>query len=210
MTSPPPSASLPKTGREQSEFWRLPHQGTKATRHPQGQDFPGMRTLRTTGRCRTWLQPRQAVSERGLGQGAGAQSAIQQSRIDSGPRWLQEALLQHFNDTWAEYFAFLCIKPHSAGMRLRPLWYIIYIKIPPPASQHDFHVPPPFKIAEEYICEDRREGETSFFNIHWAGSGEDASIRRVQLMWKCRSFEKKELNTKTGSVQLNWSPKGQW
>ena len=23
-------------------------------------------------------------------------------------------------------------------------------------------------------------------------------------------FEKKEMNTKTGSVQLNWSPKGQW
>lgn len=152
MTSPPPSASLPKTGREQSEFWRLPLRGTKTTRHPQGQDFLGTRTLRTTGRCRTWLQPQQRVSERGLGQGAGAQSAIWQSRINSGARWLREALLQHFNDTWAEYFAFLCIKPHSAGMRLRPLWYIIYIKIPPPASQHDFHVPPPFKIAEEYVC----------------------------------------------------------
>lgn len=68
----------------------------------------------------------------------------QQFRICSGARCLREALLQHLSDTRAEYFAFLRIKPHSARMRLRPLWLIIYIKIPS-TSQHDFHVPPSFR-----------------------------------------------------------------
>lgn len=68
----------------------------------------------------------------------------QQFTIYTDTCCLGEALLQHFKDTWAGYFAFLCIKPPSAGMRLCPLRYIIYIKISP-ASQHDFHVPPPFR-----------------------------------------------------------------
>lgn len=74
----------------------------------------------------------------------------QQFRIYWGTHWLGEALLQHFNGIWAEYFAFLCIKPHSAGMRLCPLWDIIYIKISP-ASQQDFHVPPAFR-RQRHIC----------------------------------------------------------
>lgn len=68
----------------------------------------------------------------------------QQFRIYSGVRCLREVLQQHLNDASAEYFAFLCIKPLSARMRLSILWYIIYIKIPS-TSQHDFHVTPSFR-----------------------------------------------------------------
>lgn len=119
----------------------------------------------------------------------------QQFRIYSGACWPGEALLQHFNDTWAEHFAYLCRKPHSARMRLCPLRYIIYIKISP-TSQHDFHVPHHSDSRGIRTCEDKQEGEMSFLNIHWAGSVEDASIRRVQLMWKSSSLKRRNWTLK--------------
>lgn len=142
MKLPPLPASLTKTGGEQSEFCRASPSRYESHKTPRGRRFTWDKNPATNG----MLQDVFAIAKEGITAQIGFRELRhgQQFRIYSGTCWLGEPLLQHFNDTWAEYFAFLCTKPHSAGMRLCPLRYIIYIKISP-ASQHDFHVPPPFR-----------------------------------------------------------------
>lgn len=181
----------------------FPHQDIKATRCQQGEDLLWDKNPANNGK----LQDVFAIVKDGIIVQVGAQSP--QFRIHTGTCWLEEALLQHFNDTWAEYFAFLCIKPHFTRMRLCPLRCIIYIKISP-ASQHDFYVPPRFRQQRHMYVWGETGGRNIFFkhSLSWkCGRCQHSKGSTDVEMWL---FEKKELNTKTGSVQLNWSPKGQW